>query len=290
MADGASADRRCPACGRSVPAMARFCGKCGCPIAPGPAEDVQASIEPRQAVTPPTPMADEGSLDAVTEPSPPPTVTGIEAAPEAAAGEGGGVGKPAFLVAVISVAVIFGGLVAWLYLAGPAPAPPLPSAAAPPAPVAAAVLEPPPPAAPLPPAAEPAPAGPPPAAQAPTGQPFQSLQQPDQTSPAVPITDAAREEEARAKAERARRRAEAKAAREALALQQAREAAARTAEPPPAPPAGPKELCAGESSFIARNSCEARTCQLREWMFHPYCMQRRQHEEAKRQGTFGGSE
>ncbi len=276
-----------------MPASARFCGKCGCPIAFGPAGNVEATIEPRQRATPPPPPEPQTSPAASADTTGGDTDTVI--LPSQPRGEpdpdvGSGVGRPLFLISVIIAAVILGGIAAWLYMGQSAP-PPLGTNA----PVVAAAQ---PQAAPTP--SEP-PALPPPTAPAaviseaspspaPTGQPFLPLLRQDEP-PAAGAPDAAREEEARAKAERARKRAEAKLAREALAAQQAREAALRNAEAvPPPPPSGPKESCAGESSFIARNSCEARVCQTREWMFHPYCMQRRQHEEQKRQGMFGREE
>jgi hypothetical protein len=278
-----------------VPTSARFCGKCGCPIAFGPAENVEATIEPRQPAIPPPPPEPQTSSVAYADTAAADDDTVIlPSQPQGARDPdvGSGVGRPVFLISVIVAAVVVGGIAAWLYMGQSAPPPYVASA-----PLVAAVQPPAPPPPPEP------PASPPPTAAAaavisdapplpaPTGQPFLPLLRADNEPPAAGVADAAREEEARAKAERARKRAEAKLARDALAAQQAREAALRSAEAAaPPPPSGPKEACAGESSFIARNSCEARVCQTREWMFHPYCMQRRQHEEQKRQGMFGRDE
>ena len=275
-------DRPCPACGRPVPAQARFCGKCGCPVAPGPAENVDAYLEPRRPPASATPSA------AIDEPGigpTPVTPTGIGPDPVTVATAGdsrSGVARPMFAASVIVVAGIVGGVIAWLYLspsppAAPAPAP-TPVVAAPTPPVEPAITAP-------PTAAGPATSEPPPGAQAPTGHPFLPLLEPDR--PAATVPEPPHEEDLRARAERARRRAEARAAKEA-AEQQAREAALRAAEQTPPPPAGPREACAGETSMFARNSCEARVCQTREWMFHPFCVQRRQLEDQKRGGTFGG--
>lgn len=269
-------EKQCPACGRTVPAQARFCGKCGCPIPSGPPENVEALIEPRRAVEPePTvPLAEPGDAAAhIAEPAPQPETT------PAAGVDARNSRKPIFLASAIGGTLIVGALAVWFHLGRDAP-PATGTAIA--SPISATPMSAPPEA--------PAPAtvvGAPAATAATASQPFQNLLAPAEETQANPAP--ASEAEARARAERTRKRREARLAREA-AEREARAAALRSAEAAPPPPSSVKEICAGETSFLARNSCEARVCQIKEWMFSPYCVQRRQMEEQKRQGIFGGSD
>ncbi len=81
------------------------------------------------------------------------------------------------------------------------------------------------------------------------------------------------EQERQRRAEDERRRAE----------QEAAEARARAAAAAPAPkaPASPRELCASEDGFFARNTCEARACGQPEWRHHAFCVKRWQDEMRK---------
>jgi hypothetical protein len=287
-ATGEMADRQCPACGRMVPGAARFCAKCGCPIAAGPAENVEAFIEPRRAVAAePVPEPEESVAHDPPLPPPKPADVGSATAARretvAPGPTGGHAGRQALIVSAIAVALVVGSLGGWLYLgrsATPSPTSAVPAAAAvpaPPAPDPAPVIP-----ATAPPAAAPAAVVDVPATAAvPASEPFRTLLAPEDASPAnaAPAND----EEARVRAEKARKRRDARLAREATE-RLAREAA--MAPPPAPPPSSPKELCAGESPF-SRNACEARACQSKEWMFNPFCVQRRRLEEQKRQGTFG---
>lgn len=312
-------DKQCPACGRSVPAQARFCGKCGCPIGSETAESPHPPepfppLEPTAIPVEATPIVDSdatiirvpthrpppyvGMTDtAYTELPPAPTPRFPDDGPQFPA-IAGSAGKPLPFAAVGIVAMLAGAVVAWLLL-GQVPSPPT---AAPPAtaskssPPSTTAVEPPPsipaPVVPVPAAVDPVPAAPPVEAPAaspgPASHPFLPLTTPDSEPQPTPALRPDRGEEARAKVERKRKREEARMAHEAAA-QQAREAAQRaveTAAAAPVVPRSPEELCADQTGFISRNGCEARVCQSREWMYHPFCVKRREQEEQKRRGHF----
>lgn len=280
------ATRECPCCGNVVPAQARFCNKCG----------MRLDVEPPPGSTSPyptlEPLANEASpdVDTVVAASPfdQPTIMDPgpmiqEPAPEVAPARPR---RLPFVVAGLAGASLAAVLL-WLFLSPSS----TPTVAAPPPPPVAQPL-PPPSAVPVVPAPEPAAAEPAPAptpasgatvveaqpAPPPVARPFRNLVEP-RPAEAVPAPTA---EELRLRAERARR-AEERRARE-LAAQQAREAAEREAAAQAAQPRSPEELCTGESGFMARNSCELRVCQQSQWMYHPFCMKRRELEEYKRRG------
>lgn len=298
-----AAPRICPACGRANAAQARFCGKCGCPLHGEPADAYDEVVEARLEPLAPLPPEADPDVTVIAEaphstwhfaeteiapdqtPAPAPTAgrsgrTAVGASPASALG-------PMFFVAIGIVAVVAIGIGTWSLLGEPVPPPAksVPAAATIPPPVVVS-----PPVAPIadPPPAAPAavvPAEPPAPAEA-APRPFQSLQTPTPAPTPAAASEPSRNDDSR-RAERARKREEARLAREAAA-QQAREAALREAEAAAAKPRSPEELCADQSGFLARNSCEARLCQTSEWMFHPFCMKRRSLEEQKRQGS-GGS-
>jgi hypothetical protein len=279
-----------------------ICGRCGVPIAFGPAENDETLIRPRRLpeagpIAPPAWAPADGE-ETLLMPKAIPAASNEasrRAGPVRSAANGGSAStgmrivRPLLVIsALVTVVVIIGGLAAWMYFGGTEP-PPAPNAsiasAAPVLPPAAA--EP----APLP---EPPPPSSPPASLAPiadasvttvapTGAPFHTLLKSQaQAQPSAGVG------EPQAKPERARKRREARLTREAAERQAA---ALKSAEPPqPPPPSSVKELCAKETSFIGRNGCEARYCQAREWMFSPFCVQRRRLEEQKRQGTFGAGD
>lgn len=275
---GEPSAKQCPACGRSVPEQARFCGKCGCPIPSGPTENVEALIEPRRAPDPePVPSITADERGAAAEVSSAPET--IAAVPVNALDDTGTIAKPVFLVSVIAAIVVVGSIAFWVYFGQAAPSAADTNAAG------STPSTPLPPAVSAPEAAQPPIMPPNTATEVTTGKPFDTLLTPTE-EPQIEATPTS-EEEARAKAERARKRHRARLARRA-AEKKAREAALRNAQPPePPPPSSVKELCAGETSLFNRNSCEARNCQTKEWMFTSYCMQRRKLEDEKRRGVFG---
>lgn len=308
-----AAAKTCPACHRSVPAQARFCGKCGCPISSEPDEPSSFPDAFLPLDTPTVPFEREPIVDVDATIIRPPPRAPQPIAPEVAETGSGEVGqsttperpngryaptgngrlaKPLPLAAIGIAAVLAGALGTWLLLGQTSSIP-----TSNPAPVKA--VEPATPATPAPPLALPAPApepapittappadsAVPPAGTEPVAKPFLPLLTPE-PEPQRP-RDSVRSDEARAKAERARKREEARLAREAV-IQQAREAALRNSEAASAPtrPSSPDEICADQSSFMARNSCLTRLCQQSEWMYHSVCVKRREHEEQKRQGSF----
>jgi hypothetical protein len=85
----------------------------------------------------------------------------------------------------------------------------------------------------------------------------------------------AREEQERQRwAEEERQRLEREAA-------EARGRAAAAAAPAARVPASPRELCANEGGFFARNACEARACDQPEWRRQAFCVKRWQDEMHK---------
>lgn len=302
-----TAERECPCCGNMVPGQARFCNKCGMrlDIEPPPGSDSPSPTLEPLAGDEPEPIADTGSgespFDQPTIMDPGPLIQSSPAEIPVSTRR-----SLPFVIAGVSGAAV-AVVVLWMVMApsgmppAETPPPPAPAAVMPP-PLPATVVETPASAATVAPAETPAPsatvlplepsAAPAPAAQPgaativdtgpasaspPVARPFRNLVEPRAAETPPPPTA----EELRWRAERARRAEERKA--KELAAQQAREAAEREAALLAAQPRSPEEICAGESGFT-RNSCESRVCQQSQWMYHPFCMKRREAEEHKRRG------
>ena len=281
-----------PRCGAENADTARFCRACGAPLGAAQTGDAEPTLLlstakpdrsdetvllPRRPHAAPPGHADDRILLHASSGDDPGQEQGF----------GDRFGRPLFLISILVALVVGIALLAWLYLEQSAvlPAPSAPVASTVPTPAPTPPPSMPPVEQPLAPAPTPEPAAATPVLEVPAAKPAEEPAQPPVAVPAAPEREATRPhaDEERVKAERARKRHDARMAREATD-RLAREATTVPSQPPP--PSSPQELCAGESAFT-RNGCEARVCQSKEWMFSPFCVERRRQEEQKRQGTFG---